>query len=141
MSGNEAHLRVVHEWVVKAENDLRTAVHTLALKDDCPTDMVCFHAQQCVEKYVQAFLTFECVAFPKTHDLEVLFRLLPSEIQESTEIVKQRMLTRYATVTRYPGMYDPISVREARAAISAARKIRDQIRRLLPRKAKIRSKD
>jgi len=43
-------LTVISEWVIKAENDLTTAAHTLKLGGDCPTDTVCFHAQQCVDK-------------------------------------------------------------------------------------------
>jgi HEPN domain-containing protein len=40
----------VREWIGKAENDLKNATHTLKLGKECPTDTVCFHAQQCVEK-------------------------------------------------------------------------------------------
>ena len=36
---------VIREWIGKAENDLKTAVHTLEMDDECPTDTVCFHAQ------------------------------------------------------------------------------------------------
>jgi HEPN domain-containing protein len=36
---------VAREWIGKAENDLKTAAHTLKLGADCPTDTVCFHAQ------------------------------------------------------------------------------------------------
>ena len=43
-------LTVISEWGIKAENDLTTAAHTLKLGGDCPTDTVCFHAQQCVDK-------------------------------------------------------------------------------------------
>ncbi len=50
---------VIREWVIKAENDLKTAVHTLEMEDDCPTDTVCFHAQRCVEKYLKAFLVLK----------------------------------------------------------------------------------
>ena len=32
------------------------AVHTLKLGADGPTDTVCFHAQQCIEKYLKALL-------------------------------------------------------------------------------------
>ena len=31
---------VVSEWVTKAENDLKNAVHALKLGQDCPTDTV-----------------------------------------------------------------------------------------------------
>ena len=72
MNGAEATRAIVLEWVVKAENDLLNAAHTLKLGRRCPTDTVCFHAQQCAEKYVKALLVFRGVDFPRTHDLEVL---------------------------------------------------------------------
>jgi HEPN domain-containing protein len=138
MSGHDAVLRVVREWVVKAENDLTTAVHTLKLKEKCPTDAVCFHAQQCVEKYVKAFLTLQGIAFPKTHDIEQLFRLLPNDLGAALDVERQRSFTRYATVTRYPGTYDPVAIHQARLAVANARKVRQAIRRALPREAKTR---
>ncbi len=76
MPDSEKLLAVFGGWIVKAENDLKTAAHTLKLGRDCPTDTVCFHAQQCVEKYFKACLVLEGVDFPKTHDLarEMAFR-------------------------------------------------------------------
>ena len=49
-------LQQVSQWVEKAEHDLTTAEHTLTLLKDCPFDTVCFHAQQCAEKYLKGFL-------------------------------------------------------------------------------------
>jgi hypothetical protein len=40
---------VVRERVAKAEHDLTNAVHTRTLGRACPTDTVCFHAQQNAE--------------------------------------------------------------------------------------------
>ena len=50
MPDREKLIAVCAEWVAKAENDLTNAAHTLKLGASCPTDTVCFHAQQCVEK-------------------------------------------------------------------------------------------
>ena len=69
-------LAVVREWVVKAENDLTNAAHVLKLAAECPSDTVCFHAQQCVEKYLKALLVLDGIDFPKTHDIERLTALL-----------------------------------------------------------------
>jgi HEPN domain-containing protein len=38
-------LELIREWIAKAENDRKNAAHTLK-PVDCPTDTVCFHAQQ-----------------------------------------------------------------------------------------------
>ena len=54
-------LSAVRRWIEKAEDDLRNAEHTLTLKEDCPYGTICFHAQQCVEKYLKALLAKEGV--------------------------------------------------------------------------------
>src|SRR6266478_6775118 len=74
-------IAVVREWLVKAENDLLNATHTLTLGANCPTDTVCFHAQQCVEKYIKALLVFRAISFPKTHDIDKLRSLLPPKLR------------------------------------------------------------
>jgi hypothetical protein len=42
-------------------------------------------------------------------------------------------MTAYATVTRYPGPYEPISVSEARSAVRLARRLQKAVRRTLPK--------
>jgi HEPN domain-containing protein len=64
MPENDKTAIVAREWTTKAENDLKTAAHTLKLGSKCPTDTVCFHAQQCVEKYLKAFLVVMGIEFP-----------------------------------------------------------------------------
>jgi HEPN domain-containing protein len=129
---DEEALEVVRQWVQKAENDLKTAAHTVRLREDCPTDTICFHAQQCVEKYVKALLVWQGVDFPKTHNLEALLALVPPQYRARLTVEEQARLTDYATVTRYPGDYDPIPLDEARRAVTVARRIRNQIRKWLP---------
>jgi len=133
MSDHKRIVVVVHEWVDKAENDLKNASHTLKLGKDCPTDTVCFHAQQCVEKYLKALLVLHEIDCPKTHDMGVLFRLLPKPLDIAMSPMDQRRLTDYATTARYPGESDPISLSEARQAVRLARNVRSEVRRLLPR--------
>jgi HEPN domain-containing protein len=134
MPVDERVLQVVMEWVVKAENDLKTAAFILTLGAESPTDTACFHAQQCVEKYLKAMLIFCGTQFPKTHDIERLVGLLPQDVLSSWALEEQRRLTQYATVTRYPGAYEPITLREARRAVRIARSVRKAIRTLLPKK-------
>lgn len=62
----EKIITVVSEWVNKAENDLKNAVYTLEMGEECPTDRVCFHAQQVVEKYLKALLVLNGIPFPTT---------------------------------------------------------------------------
>ncbi|MBX7256141.1 MAG: HEPN domain-containing protein [Candidatus Hydrogenedentes bacterium] len=138
MPGSELHLAVVREWVQKAENDLTTAVHTLKLREDCPTDAVCFHAQQCVEKYLKAFLVYRGIHFPRVHNIEELVALVPRTDRPDLSAVEQERLTDFATATRYPGDYDPIPLRDARVVVATARRVRRHVRRLLPKTTTVR---
>ena len=122
---------VASEWVAKAENDLKNAVHTLTLGDECPTDTVCFHAQQCVEKYLKALLVMLQVEFSRTHDIETLIRLLPTELKPSLAVEQQRRLTEYATVMRYPGPYEPVTLSDATEAVDLVQQVRREIRKRL----------
>ena len=122
---------IAREWMNKAENDLKNAAHTLKLGADCPTDTVCFHAQQCVEKYLKAVLVVLEIPFPRSHDIEVLLELMPRYARPSLTVEEQRRLTGYATITRYPGPYDPVTLAEAKEAVKLARRVRREVRKLL----------
>lgn len=133
MPENEQVEAVAREWLEKASNDLRSAAYLLKMKD-CPTDTVCFHAQQCVEESVKALLVIQGTDLRKTHDLGELTTLLPSRLQSLLSDEEQDRLTEYATVTRYPGNYEPISLAEGRRAVNTARRIHREIRKLLGEK-------
>jgi HEPN domain-containing protein len=120
---------------VKAENDLTNAAHTLRLGADCPADTVAFHAQQCVEKYLKALLVLEGISPPKSHDVPMLVGLLPEGLNLPLTPADQRRLTSYATVIRYPGDYEPVTLDEARAAVRTARRVRKEVRGRLPAQA------
>lgn len=132
MPATDEIIRVVQQWVQKAENDLKNAAFTLKLGTACPTDTVCFHAQQSVEKYLKALLTAEKTDFARTHHISALLSLLPGSIRPDLTPEEQVLLTDYAVSTRYPGDYEPIPLSEARRAVQIARRVRKQIRQWLP---------
>ena len=125
---------VVSEWVLKAENDLLVAAHTLKLGKDTPTDTVCFHAQQCIEKYLKALLVFKGLDFLKTHNFKKLMALLPARTRLNLTVDEQERITDYAAGARYPGWQD-ISLSETRRAVAVARRVRKEIRNFLPKEA------
>ena len=91
------------EWVRKADGDYQVAQREM--QTDHPVfDAVCFHAQQCVEKCLKAWLVEQAISFPRTHDLIVLLDLCASQLPE---LVTQRSslayLTTFAVAFRYPG--------------------------------------
>jgi HEPN domain-containing protein len=127
-------LIVVREWVAKAESDLLTATHTLKLGDRCPTGAVCFHAQQCAEKYFKALLVADGKAPPKTHSIHMLMESLPKPKRPSLTAEEEETLTHHSVALRYPGVPEP-TLAEARDAVRLARRVRAVVRRLLPRDA------
>ncbi|WXG41970.1 MAG: HEPN domain-containing protein [Candidatus Freyarchaeum deiterrae] len=56
---------LVKFWIKKAENDLITAENLLNILPEPPLDIICFHAQQCAEKYLKAFLIYHGIEFEK----------------------------------------------------------------------------
>jgi HEPN domain-containing protein len=99
---------IVGQWLIKDENDLRNAGHTLTMEEACPLDTVCFHAQQCAEKYLKALLAFDQIDFPKSHDLAELVMLFSDKEWFPLSVDECERLTDYATVTRYPGDWEGI---------------------------------
>jgi len=70
---------LTREWVSKAEGDLSTAERELRARKKPNYDAACFHAQQCAEKYLKAFLQEKGIPFGKTHNLVALL-VRPSQL-------------------------------------------------------------
>ena len=122
----------VQQWVAKAENDLKNAEHTLRMDpQDCPYDTVCYHAQQCAEKYLKAFLVSLNADFPKIHDIGELLALLPIPHNQMVSVEEAEKLSDYATSSRYPSDPDPLTSVEASSALSITHKIRTAVRQQL----------
>ena len=92
------------EWVEKAEGDWHTAGRELRATEFPNYDAVCFHAQQCAEKYLKALLTERDVRFPKMHHLPTLLDLLVPVCPEA-EAYRAALssLAPFAVDLRYPG--------------------------------------
>lgn len=122
---------IVRAWFKKAENDLRTAEHTLKMEDP-PYDTACFHAQQCAEKYLKGFLSFHEMDFPKTHSIEDLVFLCRGIAPSlESEVGDVEILSIYAVETRYPGeLYYDIPEERAKEAIELAKKVKAVVLKL-----------
>ena len=82
---------------------------------------VCFDAQQATEKAIKAVFASRGERFPLIHDLEKLLGLLDGNGQNIPKYVWQaEKLSRYAVVTRYPGMTEPVTKREYDRAVRIA---------------------
>jgi HEPN domain-containing protein len=73
MGDHEADPRIleIRGWLLRASEDLRAGRHDLTASPPLLNDVV-FHAQQCAEKSMKAFLVHRERAFRKTHNLTEL---------------------------------------------------------------------
>ena len=85
-------------------------------------DASCFHAQQCAEKYLKAYLVSQEIEPPRTHNLVALLKLCVSR-DGSFELVRPELelLNTYAVDVRYPGEFS--TKEEARDAFKAAKQV------------------
>jgi HEPN domain-containing protein len=132
MSVSLERREVVRGWIIKVEHDLRTVGHTLTLENDCPFDMVCFHAQQCAAKYLKALLVYHGVDVPRTHDLTELLPLLPVGVTVALDVEELPELTPYAVGVRYPALTREPGWDDAQRAVEITRRVRAQVRSALP---------
>ena len=111
------------EWVSKAEGDFATAGREIRARKMPNYDAVCFHCQQCAEKYLKAILQDENVRIPKIHNLlELLAMIL--KFDSSYEFLKADLdvLEEFSVRYRYPG--DTAEIEEAKSAYSAVKTVR-----------------
>ncbi len=88
------------EWEMlfeRAEEDKKAIL--VLLGSDVSLSIICFHAQQAVEKYIKAVLSKNNIKFPFTHDLEELAGLYYGELPVSSEQLKK--LNPFAVKSRY----------------------------------------
>ena len=117
---DDTRKQAIERWIRKAENDLRTC-ETMISVEPPVADTACFHAQQCVEKCLKAFLTAADRHVEKTHSLPRLVELC-GEIDPGFEEMENTAieLTGYAVTGRYPDDYREIPIEEAQAAARMA---------------------
>ncbi|MCX7839977.1 MAG: HEPN domain-containing protein [Anaerolineae bacterium] len=117
----------VDEWIRKAEQDFEYARIGMRRRKNPLYDGVCFHAQQCAEKYLKAFLTRHKIEFRKTHDLTELQRAC-AQVDPAFRLIIEplKLLFVYAVDIRYPGI--SATEQDARDAVAAMKQVRAFVR-------------
>ncbi len=100
---NEYVIEKVKQWVLKADNDLKTAKDEINT-DRPATDTICFHAQQSVEKLLKAFLTYSGLHIGLTHNLMGFIEMCKGVDEAFDSLYKLNVpeLNEYAIDVRYP---------------------------------------
>lgn len=120
---------ITEEWLKKAEEDYRVAVREYKA-DPVACHAVCFHSQQCIEKYMKALLQEKGISFAKIHDLDLLLKtckdILPFLEDHREELI---WLTTFAVEVRYHGLI--VDEEDALKALNYMKKIRKILREAL----------
>jgi len=128
-------LETIKKWIIKAENDLKIGKDEI-LTNNPATDAICFHMQQCVEKYLKIFLLYNKKTFRKTHNIAELIYLC-SQIDDEFKYLSKlgaTELTSYAIEIRYGDDFYMPTIDEAKEAIEIAEKTKEFVLKKLKEK-------
>ncbi len=117
----------VAEWVRVAESDYEAALALARPRKNPLHQSVCFHCQQCAEKYLKAFLQLHGTEPPRIHSLLNLNKSC-AKIDGTFLLIGDLVerLDPYAVETRYPGY--SLEKEDAREAVATMKEIRKFIR-------------
>ena len=121
----------VEDWFFFAERDLKTAERII--NDEDPfTNIIAFHCQQAVEKYLKAYLIGNGIPLNKTHDLILLNNMIKEIKDLGINEDKLILIKQVYSETRYPGdiglLPDGLpSVEQVKEFIEFAREVKEII--------------
>ena len=114
------------EWIQKAEGDY-AMMHQSYESSNPIYDGICFHAQQCIEKYLKAWLQKANIPFTRTHNLKELLDLITPTIPAwRAWLIDFSTLSRHAVDFRYPGK--SATVNDAEHAMRVCDEVRQAVR-------------
>lgn len=121
----------IKEWIDKANKDIK-AVEKLKTELDM-TEIVCFHCQQAVEKYLKALLIYNDENVQKTHNIDFLLNRCKTYDKELEKYIGSS-LSDYAVDLRYPDTRYIPTVEETEEAIKLMYKIIESVKKILNNK-------
>lgn len=111
------------EWLKRAEGSFLKAKKGKTSRKEYYEDY-CYDCQQTAEKALKAILIFHNTPYERTHSIGRLLELIEKTgITIPTVIKKSDELTLYASDTRYPGDYEPVTNKEYKQALKLAEKV------------------
>ena len=122
--------RLVAEWIKKADLDFSTSVR-LSTEPEF-REIVVFHAQQAVEKYLKALLTRHQTEFPKTHVIRRLLLLLqPVEPTLADALEDANWLSPFGVDIRYPADFPETLLGDEARALEVAGHVKNAVMTVL----------
>jgi HEPN domain-containing protein len=109
----------IKNWLYRTREDIAVIKDLQESNPDGFTSTICFHAQQAVEKYLKAFLAYNDVDFPSTHDLYHLL-LECKKIKDDSFDLDSKELTEFGISVRYPDDFYIPSLEESNVYLEIA---------------------
>jgi len=91
----------IKNWLFRANEDIAVINNLVKAGAENYTSSICYHAQQASEKFLKAFLAYQNVDFPRTHDLDYLLFECQKINKEAFQI-DFKSLTDFGVSLRYP---------------------------------------
>jgi len=114
--------KLAKEWIIKAQNDLETA--KILHREKGPTDSLCFHCQQAIEKLLKGFLVSENIHFEKIHHLWTLAKQCSTKNKSFLKLEEDfKTLDAYYIESRYPSEVVVYSREEAKKVLKITQKL------------------
>jgi len=125
--------KIVRNWFLNADEDLRGAIALHDLDSSKYMRFVPYHCQQAAEKSIKGYLAYSKVKFEKTHDIGQLASLiLPLRPELESQLREAAKLTIYAIQFRYPDAGDEPTADDSKFAIRVAKGVFEAMRSLIP---------
>lgn len=128
---DEGFKKQASEWFEKGDHDIETA--ELLYEEKGHTDVIAYHIQQAIEKYLKGYLVYHGKKYPKIHELDSLLNFI-SKFDDSfgdfIEICEKA--SKYYIEERYPpGPLTSYTYEEIKADLDSARNLIKEIKRKL----------
>ncbi|OGS18258.1 MAG: DNA-binding protein [Elusimicrobia bacterium RIFOXYA2_FULL_50_26] len=128
---DKENIEIVRRWFKKAESDLATISNNLNSPQP-PTDTICFHAEQAIEKYVKGTLIFFGEHVTKTHDLVALLTKISRHIPELNGFENDfDEISHYGVEVRYPDIPFEPTIEDAKRSYAIALRVKELIMKKL----------
>jgi len=120
------------DWKTLAERDLSVADHLTLTMMPIPTEIIAFHCQQAVEKYLKGALVILGEEPPYTHDLDILCSMALKHRTLFCEISSPCTIINYFSVQPRYDRGISLSEEDLRVVLMHTKTIRDFLQKEMP---------
>ena len=121
---------IFQQWIARGFEELDSAECLSIYRHPTPDETICYLCQQSAEKYLKAFLFYNDIEPPNTHDLKRLLLLCQQKKSEfSTLESNAYILTRYGVMPRYPNELG-ITEEDMKSALANAKAVKEFVMKI-----------